>query len=110
MLRMDERTRTETGQLIVPWREILELRLDPLRQEMAMVRRALEKLSEGMISAAEWQRLIEQGQAREVRIEALEDRIEDLEHYHSVGMWAFRIVVGVATATATAGVITYLVN
>ena len=107
---MEERRNTDTGQLIVDWREIFELRLEPLRSEMSMVRRALEKLSEGMISAQEWQRMNEQGNAREIKIKALEDRVEELEHYHAVGMWGFRIVAGISTAVATAALITYLVG
>ena len=106
---MDDK-RTETGQLVVNWREIFDLRLEPIRQEMTMTRRAIEKLSEGMISAQEWQRMNEQCALMKARLDTLENRVEDLEHYHSVGMWAFRVAVGVTTAVSTAGLIAWLVR
>ena len=105
-----EEQRTDSGQLVINWREIFELRLGPLQQEMRMMRQALEKLSEGMISASEWQRMKEQCQAVQTRLYVLDDRVEELEHYHAVGMWAFRIAVGMTTALSTAALIAYLLG
>lgn len=94
----------------VPIREYLTLSIEPLRQEVKMLRQAIEQLSTGMISQAEWERM--DGKCKEygVRLDALDERLDTLEHYHSVGMWAFRTLAGIATAVTIALAIKWLVG
>lgn len=75
-----------------------------------MMRYAIEELSKEMVSKQEWQRIRQQADAHQTQLAEFEDRIEQLEHYHSVGMWAFRTLAGIATAVAIAAMIRFLLG
>lgn len=94
----------------VPIREYLTLSIEPLRQEVKMLRQAIEALSTGMISESEWQRMDEKCNEAGRRLDVLDERLDTLEHYHSVGMWAFRTLAGIATAITIALLIKWLVG
>jgi len=94
----------------VSYKEYLSLSIEPLRQEMKMMRQAVEELSKGMVTQAEWQRMRETCRDHEQKLLALDERIDKLEHYHNVGMWVFRAGWGVAGAVIIATTIKFLLG
>lgn len=101
--------RTESGQFI-SMREFFDLRLEPVSQEIRRMRQAIEELTKETISYAEWEKLNQACQDHNKRLNALDERIDRLENYHSIGMWGFRILTGVATAVTIALAIKWLVG
>lgn len=101
--------KTTTGQFL-SFKEYLSLSIEPLRQEVKMLRQAIEQLSVGVVSQAEWEKMGKSLEGLQARLDQLDERVDALEHYHSVGMWAFRTLAGVATAVTIALMIKFLVG
>jgi len=90
--------------------EFFDLKIEPLRQEIHMMRKAIEKLSVGMVTQSEYQQIQSECADQGQQLVALDDRLDKLEHYHNVGMWAFRTLVGIATAVSIAALIRLLMG
>jgi len=101
--------RTDTGQFLTI-QEIFDLRIEPLRQDVRMMRQAIEQLSKAMVSEGDWEQMRQQCLDHNSQLLALDERIDKLEYYHSVGMWGFRILVSIGTAVGIAGLIKWMVG
>lgn len=97
----------DTGQIVLSLREYLAQIIEPLRKDISELRSAVSKLA---VNESEFQYLREQCETHKREIASLTDRVEALENYHKVGMWVFRMSVGVATAVGTAALIAYFVG
>lgn len=77
------------------FRDYLDLRLNPIFEELGRLRTAIEKMS---VSSIELEYL--QAKVKELSIcnERLEDRLIKLEQSNTVSVWLFRFVAGVGTA------------
>ncbi len=107
MLCMNDKM--DSGQFLT-MTEFFDLKIEPLRQEIQMMRRAIEKLSVGMVTQSEYQQIQSECADQGQRIAGLDDRLDKLEHYHNVQMWGFRIMVSIGTAVSIAGLIKWMVG
>lgn len=104
---MTDTQKTSSGDVVLSWREYLASVINPLREEVVNLKDAISKLS---VNDSEFVYLRQQCEKHKAKIENLENRIEKLEQYHSVGMWAFRLFQGVAVAVAIAAIVSMLLG